>query len=181
MTRRDLPNFITFVRILLTIPFLLALLEGKEGIALLLFLVAGASDGLDGFLAKRYGWTSRLGSILDPLADKALLVSAFVVLTYLGRIPYWLTVLVFSRDILIVAGATAYHFLIGHYRLLPAKSSKINTLFQITLVLAIMGKDWIGEYTQPLVYLTAVTTVFSGVQYIFSWGYKAIKNYKKLG
>lgn len=180
MTRRDLPNLITFARILLTIPFLFSLLEGKEGVALLVFLVAGISDGLDGFLAKRYGWTSRLGSILDPLADKALLVSAFVVLTYLGRIPYWLTVLVFGRDILIIAGATTYHFLIGHYQLLPAKSSKINTLFQIVLVLVIMGKDWIGEWnTQPLIYLTAITTVFSGMQYVFSWGYKAIKNHRK--
>ncbi len=87
MTRRDIPNLITLLRILLVPPFLFALWKGDYWVALALFLVAGASDGLDGFLAKRYDWGTRFGSILDPIADKLLLVGAFLALTWMGRIP----------------------------------------------------------------------------------------------
>ncbi|CAK0760380.1 cardiolipin synthase (CMP-forming) [Gammaproteobacteria bacterium] len=180
MTRRDIPNLITLLRILLVPPFLLALLKGDYSTALVLFFVAGASDGLDGFLAKRYGWSSRLGSILDPLADKLLLVAAFLSLTRVGLIPFWLTAVVLGRDVLIVAGAVAYHFWIGHYHLAPAGLSKINTLVQILLVLTVIitagsGAIYLGEQmVQGLIYLTLATTVLSGAHYVILWGRRAI-------
>ncbi len=180
MTRRDIPNLITLLRILLVPPFLFALWKGDYWVALALFLVAGASDGLDGFLAKRYDWGTRFGSILDPIADKLLLVGAFLALTWMGRIPLWLAIVVLGRDVLIVLGAVAYHFWIGRYRLDPAGLSKINTLIQIVLVLVVIitaatGKTPVGEQlTTWLIYITMVTTVISGVHYTFVWGRRAL-------
>ncbi|CAK0765671.1 CDP-alcohol phosphatidyltransferase [Gammaproteobacteria bacterium] len=180
VTHRDIPNLITLLRILLVPPFLFVLLERHYSAALILFFIAGVSDGLDGFLAKHYGWTSRLGSILDPLADKLLLVASFISLTQLGLIPFWLTVVVLGRDILIVVGAITYHFLIGYYHLVPAVPSKINTLVQIMLVLVVIISAAIGQpyleerVIQGLVYLTLVTTIFSGTHYVVLWGRRAI-------
>ena len=179
MTRRDIPNLITLLRILLVPPFLFALFKGAYLTALALFFVAGASDGLDGFLAKRYDWGSRFGSIMDPIADKLLLVAAFLALTWLTLIPLWLTLVVLGRDVLIVAGATAYHFWVGHYRLDPAGLSKINTLVQIVLVLTVIitaatGSTPLGGLiTHWLIYLTFATTVMSGIHYVALWGHRA--------
>ncbi len=180
MTRRDIPNLITLLRIFLVPPFLYSLLNGYYLTALALFFVAGASDGLDGFLAKRYDWGSRFGSILDPIADKLLMVAAFLTLTWMGRIPLWLTIVVLGRDVLIVAGAVAYHFWIGQYQLAPASLSKFNTMAQIVLVLAVIisaanGSPPLGGLvTQWLIYLTFATTVVSGIHYTGLWGRRAI-------
>ena len=107
MRRQDIPNLISITRILLVVPLVVALLDYQFGIAMVLFAIAGISDALDGFLAKHYHWESRLGSILDPLADKLLLVAGFATLTWLGYIPNWLLWLVIGRDIMIVTGGMA--------------------------------------------------------------------------
>lgn len=180
MTSHDIPNLITLLRILLVFPFLFSVQNGDYSVALLLFFIAGISDGLDGFLAKHYRWTSRLGSILDPLADKLLLVAAFLALARMGLIPFWLTVVVLGRDILIVVGAVIYHFWIGYYPLVPALLSKINTFIQILLVLmVIISAKSGGAYPgmviiHGLIYLTLMTTVLSGMQYVISWGRRAV-------
>jgi len=180
VTYRDIPNLITLLRILLVPPFLFVLLGGHYSVALLLFLAAGLSDGLDGFLAKHYGWTSRLGSILDPLADKLLLMASFLSLTQLGLIPFWLTAVVLGRDVLIVVGAIIYHFFIGSFHLVPAILSKINTLVQILLVLVVIitagaEQTYLGEWmVQGLICLTLGTTVLSGAHYVALWGQRAI-------
>ncbi len=119
MRARDIPNLISFLRILLTIPVVWLLIEQQFSAALILFGVAGFSDALDGYLAKRFAWRSRLGGLLDPLADKALLMSSFLVLGVLGLIPVWLVMLVIFRDLVIVGGALYYHFSIEDLQARP--------------------------------------------------------------
>ncbi len=174
---RDIPNLITGLRILLVAPFLWLLLEERYGAALALFVVAGVSDALDGFLAKYYGWTSELGGILDPIADKLLLLGAILALGWLHELPGWLVALVLVRDALIVGGAIGYHFLIARFQAAPLMISKLNTLLQLTLVLAVVANHGImplpARLLETLIGLTALTTVWSGVAYVARWGRSA--------
>ena len=112
MSLRWLPNAICLVRVLLVAPLVAALLAGRYELALVLLVIAGGSDGLDGFLAKRFGWHTRLGSLLDPAADKLLIGSVFLTLTWLGHVPLLLAAIVIARDAVIVLGSMAYHVLI---------------------------------------------------------------------
>lgn len=182
MTRSDIPNIISISRILLTIPVIILMSKEQFGWALVLFAVAGASDGLDGYLAKRNGWESRLGSILDPIADKLLLVSSYFMLAWLEYLPLWLVMVVLGRDIVILWGAAAYHRLIGKYDLKPTIVSKINTFMQISLVLAVMlpasifqVPDWV---IVRLIDIVFATTLISGIDYVWTWGKSAIKELK---
>jgi len=174
---RDIPNVITIFRFLLVPPVVILLLQERFTAALIVFGVAGFSDGLDGFLAKRYDWRSRLGGILDPLADKLLLVSSFVTLGWLGLIPAWLVLLVILRDLVIVAGATFYHMRIEQFDAEPSVSSKLNTATQILLVLAVLFS--FGIQTVPvilmdvLLYSVLATTLWSGFGYVWTWGQRA--------
>lgn len=174
---RDIPNVITVFRFLLVPPVVILLLQERFTAALIVFGVAGFSDGLDGFLAKRYDWRSRLGSILDPLADKLLLVSSFVTLGWLGLIPAWLVLLVILRDLVIVAGATFYHMRIEQFDAEPSVASKLNTATQILLVLAVLFS--FGIQTVPvilmdvLLYSVLATTLWSGFDYVWTWGQRA--------
>ena len=178
MTLRDIPNIISLLRIVLVIPVVYLLIQRQFSFALVLFFIAGISDGLDGYLAKRNNWTTRLGSILDPLADKLLLVFSYFALGWMGDIPMWLVIAVVVRDLIIVVGAIAYHELIGEYDMTPTWVSKANTFFQIVLVLVVVFS--LGAYTLPelfieaLVYIVALTTVASGANYVWVWGRRAI-------
>jgi cardiolipin synthase (CMP-forming) len=178
MQVKDIPNLLTSMRILLIAPLVYALLEEDYSLALWIIVVAGATDGLDGFLAKHYQWESRIGSILDPIADKLLLISSFVVLAWLEHIPTWLMGLVLGRDVAIVLGGLAYHFLIGPFAMEPALLSKLNTLCQILLVVVVLV-DQLSWPAVPkmmigwLIYLVAFTTSVSGFQYIWYWGGQA--------
>jgi cardiolipin synthase len=120
----DIPNLICVVRIILVWPIVVALLDGRYGLALVLILVAGASDGLDGFLAKHFNWQSRMGGLLDPLADKLLLVSVFVALSMTGLVPLWLTAVVISRDLIIVSGGVVYQWLVEPVQPEPSVASR---------------------------------------------------------
>ncbi|RKZ84817.1 MAG: CDP-alcohol phosphatidyltransferase family protein [Gammaproteobacteria bacterium] len=177
MSPKDLPNLISILRIILVLPVVWALLTSQFSIALILFAVAGFSDALDGFLAKHYHWESRLGSIVDPLADKLLLVASFASLTWLNLIPVWLFWLVMGRDILIVTGGLAYHYLLGKFKLLPVWSSKINTALQIVLVLlVILQHQWFSELQQVVtigIWLVVSSVLYSGTEYIVVWGTRA--------
>ena len=177
MQVRDIPNLLTGIRILLVVPLIYALLEENYLLALWVIFVAGISDGLDGLLAKHYHWQSRLGSILDPLADKLLLISSFIMLAWLGHLPYWLMLLALGRDLAIVLGGISYHFFIGPFEMEPVPLSKLNTLCQVLLVMAVIiaqlpGLD-ILQLTDWLIYLVALTTILSGIQYIWHWGGRA--------
>ena len=177
---KDIPNIISIIRILLVAPVIYCFYTGDFLIALLLFFVAGASDGLDGFLAKRYGWTSHLGSILDPIADKLLLVCSYGMLAWLGHIPMWLVVAVIARDIIIVGGSFSYYLLFGRYEMEPSWISKLNTFSQIVMVLMVVFSLSILEISSTFitifVYFVFLTTVLSGLDYIITWGVKAWQN-----
>jgi cardiolipin synthase len=179
LSPRDLPNIISFVRLLAVMPVVYLLLEHEFGWALALFVAAGLSDGVDGFLAKHYGWQSRLGGILDPLADKTLLVVCFLVLGTLSLIPVWLVVAVICRDLLIVGGATLYNYRVEELQAAPIMTSKLNTLVQILLLVAVMADA--GPFPLPdglidaLVWFCLATVLVSGAQYVWIWSRKAME------
>jgi cardiolipin synthase len=171
-----LPNAITLVRLGLVPVFIVVLKAQDYTVALLVFAVAGLSDGLDGFIAKRFNLVTRLGAILDPLADKVLLVSAYIMLTVLGHLPFWLVLTVGFRDLLIVGGYLVYTSLIGPVAMRPTYLSKFNTFLQITLVVAILVQQAMALpltlLVQILIYGVFITTVSSGVHYVWIWGVK---------
>ena len=177
MKPRDIPNIITVFRFLLVPPVVMLMLNQYFGAALIVFGIAGFSDALDGYLAKRYNWTSRLGGLLDPLADKLLLLSTFITLAWLGWIPLWLVSLVILRDLVIVAGAIVYHMRIEQLDAEPSVVSKLNTVTQILLVLAVMFTQAIQElpalWLDVLLYSVLATTIWSGLDYIWTWGRRA--------
>lgn len=171
---RHIPNLITGLRILLVAPFLWLLLEEHYGVALVLFVIAGVSDALDGFLAKYYGWTSELGGLLDPIADKLLLMGAILVLGWLNELPTWLVALVIARDLVIVSGAVAYHLRVERFHAAPLMISKLNTFMQLLLVGVVIVHYGLAPLPAWLltggIYLTALTTVSSGAAYVRRWG-----------
>ncbi len=183
MSVRDIPNLICLFRILLVGPIVWCMLQQNFSTALFLVAIAGISDGVDGFLARHFHWQSRLGSILDPLADKLLLVAAFATLTYIQLLPLWLLLLIFGRDLLIVCGALAYHLKFGEYELSPLWSSKMNTVFQIALVLmVIVQQEWLPQaaaWSTTLVWLVVASVIISGSEYIVVWGASAWRQMKK--
>ena len=179
MKPSDIPNAISIARIFLVLPLILLLLARNYAAALFVFCLAGISDGLDGYLARRYNWISRLGQILDPIGDKALLVSAYVMLAWLGVLPLWLAVLVIARDVIIISGALAYHFLIGRYDMHPTLLSKTNTVLQLMLVVLVLAAY--SVYPMPqwsiegMIILVVVATLSSGINYVWVWGRQALR------
>lgn len=173
-----IPNLICVVRIVLVVPIVLTLLRGEFRLALLLIFIAGFSDGLDGFLAKRFDWRTRLGGLLDPLADKLLMLAVFLTLTYIGLTPVWLAAVVIGRDVVIVSGAIAYTVLIGPVKPDPSLISKLNTGFQLLYMLAVIAQPAFGWplSTGILVVGAGVlfTSVISGFDYVLRWSAKAL-------
>lgn len=177
MRKQDIPNIISAVRLIAVGPFVWLLLEQELGWALALFAIAGVSDGVDGFLAKHFGWQSRLGGILDPLADKALLVSAFLVLGSLDLIPVWLVAAAVLRDLVIVSGALIYNYLVEEVEASPTLTSKLNTLIQLVLIVAVIMHA--GPIPLPdalidvLIWTCLLTVTVSGVEYVWVWSTRA--------
>jgi cardiolipin synthase len=174
---RHLPNLICLIRLALIWPIASALHAGQQLPALGLFVAAAVSDGLDGYLAKRFSWTSELGKFLDPLADKLLLVTVFVESAWLGLIPWWLTAAVVARDVLIGLGALAFRLWIGALRGQPTFMSKINTAAQLVYVTLIMLRAAGGipprEVLDAGAVLTLITTVVSGLGYVVTFTQRA--------
>lgn len=169
----SIPNFITLGRIILVPVVFWLLVSGRKEAAFFLFMAAGISDAIDGFLAKRFNWSTELGAYLDPLADKLLIVSVFVALGVLGDLPSWLVIAVVSRDILIVA-AVLLSWLIGHpVQIAPFKVSKANTACQIALAAVVMADlafelGW-SMLILAMVWTTALLTVASLAAYLQAW------------
>jgi cardiolipin synthase len=182
---KDIPNIISVLRLFAVVPVVYLLLSEEYGWALFVFAVAGASDGLDGFLAKHYGWRTRLGGILDPAADKALLISCFFVLAWQGLVPVWLVLAVILRDLVIVTGALFYHFGVEAVEAAPIPVSKLNTVLQILLVVLVIADA--GPLPVPdgstavMVWACFATVVVSGAQYVWIWGHKARRRGWKRG
>ncbi len=168
----SLPNFISLAR-LFSVPVLVWLiLNGKFNWAFWLFLAAGASDALDGYIAKRWGQTSSLGTYLDPAADKTLLVGVYVVLGTIQQLPLWLVITVVFRDFIIIGGVVLLHISMTSVRMKPLMVSKFNTAFQILLVvwtLAELGYGHVLSHAKMcLIYMVAIFTLISGAAYILS-------------
>jgi cardiolipin synthase len=162
---------------LMVAPLVWLLIEGNYPWVLAVFFVAGFTDGLDGFLAKRFDWRSWLGGILDPLADKLLLVSTFLTLTYIGLTPLWLLIAVVARDLLIILGGVAYRIFIGTVIARPTAISKLNSACQLLYVLLVVADAGYGIPGQTIVgvmsWVVLATTVTSGLDYVYTWGSKA--------
>jgi cardiolipin synthase len=171
----SLPNIISLCRLLSVPVAIYLILHGYMAGAFWLFVAAGVSDAVDGYLAKRLDQTSVLGSYLDPIADKVLLVGVYITLGQAGHLPSWLVIMVVFRDLIIVGGVVLLHISNDGVRMRPLLISKINTATQITLialVLAELGIGWTisAGFNTGLIYLVAVTTIASGATYMISWG-----------
>lgn len=174
--KRHIPNVLTSVRILLVIPVAYYIFESNYLYGLTLFLFAGISDAVDGYLARRFSWTSNFGAWADPLADKLLVGVVFVVLAIQGQVPIWLVIVAIGRDLVILCGAGIYRKIFGKIDIAPTMLSKINTVVQIvTLVLVMVtlldipvlmkAHDMLGE----VFFVVGIFSVLSGIDYVISW------------
>jgi cardiolipin synthase (CMP-forming) len=172
-TELSIPNIITLGRIIL-VPFIVwAIASNQMAIAFAIFIIAGVSDAVDGFLAKRFNMASELGALLDPLADKALLVSIYIALAIWKVVPLWIVILVVSRDIMIVA-AVIVSWLFGKpIPMKPLMVSKLNTVAQVAfaaVVLAALGFDFkVAPYDLILMGFVTVFTLVSISLYLMEW------------
>lgn len=168
-----IPNAISIMRILLIAPIILLFVYGEFGWALGLFVIASLSDGLDGYIAKKYDWNTRLGAFLDPAGDKLLVAWSFGTLAFLGQIPVWLAVIVILRDVLIVAGSFMYHYLVRRLEGDPTVISKLNTGLEFAFLIAVMSKagfGWPDDITITVLGAAVlVTVVISGYDYVSNW------------
>ncbi|MET0348042.1 MAG: CDP-alcohol phosphatidyltransferase family protein [Methyloceanibacter sp.] len=169
----NIPNSLTLGRIVL-VPFVVWLIITHEmTAAFVLFLLAGLSDAADGYIAKRYGWRSELGAYLDPIADKALLVSIYVTLGFAGHLPVWLVIAVVSRDILIVGAVVLSWMLSRPLTMQPLLISKANTLAQIVLAGLVLAELGLGlglhELVSFLIWITGALTILSAAAYFWQW------------
>ena len=174
---RHLPNLICLLRLALIWPVVVTLHADHYVAALALFVAAAVSDGLDGYLAKRFNWTSELGKILDPLADKLLLVTVFVECAWLGLIPWWLAAAIVARDVLIGLGALTFRLWFGPLHGRPTAISKVNTGAQLAYVTLVLLNAATGmppyEMLDACGMLTLATTVISGVHYVLTFTRRA--------
>ncbi len=173
-----LPNIITLARLLaVPVTLYLIIMEVYQA-AFWLFLAAGVSDGIDGYLAKRLGAITEIGAYLDPLADKVLLVGVFVTLGYNDLVAIWLVFLIVFRDLLIVAGAILFQTLTHSLKMKPLFIGKVNTTAQIVYASVVLGELGLGLQisfiSSPLAYTVAAITFVSGAAYVGKWGWLAV-------
>lgn len=164
------PNILTILRILLTPILVWLLVERRLEAALVVFFVAGATDGLDGFIARAFHQKSRLGAFLDPLADKLLLVSSFILLARINLIPLWLAIITVSRDGIILLGVFLFMLNNVSFEIRPSILSKLTTLSQIVTALVVMSSRLYPSspsFQKVFFILTALLTVASGLHYIY--------------
>ena len=174
--KRHIPNVLTSVRILLVIPDAYYLFESNYLYSLALFLFAGISDAVDGYLARRFLWTSNFGAWADPLADKLIVGVVFVVLAIQGLVPAWLVCVTIGRDLIILCGAATYRKLFGKIDIAPTILSKVNTVVQILALLLVMvtlldipqlmNTD---DMLDMVFIIVGIFSILSGVDYVISW------------
>jgi cardiolipin synthase len=172
----NIPNTITMLRIMLVPLLAYFLIRGNYGAAVWVLLGAGISDALDGFIARRFNQLTYLGSILDPVADKFLIIVSACLLAWLGLLPWWLTAVILIRDVIIIAGAIIYYLRAGRIEMNPSIPSKVNMLLQTCLIFLVLGNaaGIIGAtgWLPGLFGFALFTTTFSGLHYIVLWGRK---------
>ncbi|KTC72435.1 phosphatidylglycerophosphate synthase [Legionella birminghamensis] len=170
---------LTIGRLLLIVPFLWHLYASEYVEAFYIFMLAGFTDGLDGWLARHYNWSSPFGSFIDPLADKLLIASSFISLALLEILPWWLVILVFLRDLTISFGVLAWYVFIRQpINFEPTRLSKFNTGLQLLLVTLCLFQLAFSEFSSyvlfSLIILTAATTTATYIDYVWTWGRKAL-------
>jgi cardiolipin synthase len=169
----NIPNLISLGRLLAAPVIVWLILDARLSEAFVLFIVAGVSDAVDGFIAKRFNAETAFGKFLDPLADKALLVCVYVSLAQAGLLVTWLAIMVVFRDAIIVGGAILFHTLTHSLTMRPVRISKVNTAAQIVLAAAVLGVSGFGVEDRlvidVLVYVVAATTLLSGAVYMVTW------------
>ena len=167
------PNIITITRLFLVPVIIWLIVAEKPFTAFVVFLVAGLTDAVDGFLARRFGWQTELGAYLDAIADKALLMSVYVALGFYGHLPAWLVILVFSRDMLIIGAVMLGWLLDRTMPVHPHIISKVNTALQIGLAVLVLAERGLGlgwaDYIAVFVWVTGGTTALSAIVYLVSW------------
>ena len=177
LSLRDLPNILTVARMLLVAPLVYLLLSEHYVAALVLAVASGVSDWLDGALARRFDWQSRFGGMLDPLADKMLMIAVYAALAWMNELPAWLFWLVVLRDLVIVSGGLVYHYRIEPFRAEPTRLSKFNTLCQVLLMWAVLtslaGLALPELLIRGLIWLVAFNLLATLFQYVVLWGLKA--------
>lgn len=178
MILKNIPNALTIMRLLFIAPFIVFLYNKEYAQAFYIFILAGFTDGLDGYLARSFNCQSSFGTFIDPVADKLLITASFIGLALIGKLPWWLVILVFLRDLTISVGVIAWFaFIVKKPDLKPIFISKINTVVQLLLVtlslfeLAFSVSEMALDNT--LIYLAAITTFISFCDYVWTWGKKA--------
>ncbi len=173
-----IPNTITSARILCVPCLIWMLFHQQFERSLVLIFFMGLSDALDGFLARGYGWKTTLGAYLDPLADKLMLLSAFIAFAALGWVPWWLATVIVARDVILLAGAFYYHLSTRQLKMEPLTVSKINTFAQIILAVSLIYAQVGTLHSQllnALMTIVVCTTVASGMRYVIEWSRRAAK------
>ncbi|HEX9179810.1 MAG TPA: CDP-alcohol phosphatidyltransferase family protein [Burkholderiales bacterium] len=175
----QIANIITVLRVLMVPVVVYLLLAGEHRAALWVFVAAGVSDALDGFIARQFNQFSRFGAILDPIADKSLIGAMVLTLAWLGLIPLWVVAVVVARDLVILAGATSYRLVVGPFDMQPTLPGKLCTFSQLALLVAVLvdeaGYLDLGGILPGAYAVVAAISVLSGLHYIWLWGGKAIR------
>lgn len=170
------PNLISMLRVLLTPVLVYLITQSAYGYALGVFLLAGTSDALDGFIARRFNLFTPFGAIIDPVADKLIILSSLFTLTWVDLLPVWLTLAILGRDIVIVGGAVAYRWLTGSVQITPTFLGKTHTFLEFAMIAFVLGNaaaildgtSWLAIFFA----VTFLTAVASGGQYVWIWAGK---------
>ena len=176
-TVKLIPNILTILRLVLVVPICLLILSENYQPVLWLALIAGLSDALDGWLARKLGSVSRYGAIADPLIDKTLLISVYSCLMIVDVLPWWVLIIMVTRDAVIVSGALAYHWLFGRYEIKPSFWGKASTAVQIIFALMLLTQQLFPVFPVLVLQLTTWLLILlafvSGGHYVYLWGKKA--------
>ncbi len=175
-----LPNLLTFSRLLLALPLGVLILRQEFDLALGVGFLAGVTDALDGFVARRLQAFSRFGAALDPVADKVLIMVSFLSFAHVGLIPWYVAATVIARDLIIVSGAVCYHYLIGPFDFAATRLSKINMLVQISFCVLVLAAQVVTAIPPATIHLATilvlVIAIASGLDYVVSWSIRAMQN-----
>ena len=179
MALSSLPNALTITRIVTVAPLVWLMWTGHYLGALAVAMLAGLTDVLDGYLARRFSWQSHFGGWADPAADKLLMSAAYITLALLGALPVWLSVLVIGRDIIIAAGALMYRKLFGQFNAQPTLWSKATTFTQVLLIwmklVVLAGFGLPSVFFEWMVVVVSALTVSTLIQYMWLWGHRAVR------
>jgi cardiolipin synthase len=180
-----LPNGLTFLRLLLALPLGMLILQTDYEMALWIGFLAGLTDLLDGFFARRLGAFSRFGAALDPIADKVLVTVTFLCFAQVQLVPWYLAIAVITRDLVIVSGAACYYFLIGPFEFAATRLSKANMLIQISFCVLVLTAQVVPQIPPELLLAGSIAVLFiaaaSGFDYVMSWTLKALEARKGQG